>query len=127
MKYIYPYYNKYMSTNLSKKVIQQKDSFSEEKKKKINWEGLKSVTSMYDFSEHFSARIYGFSSAQEYYKEGSSVNFLRNIRIPTCCVNSIDDPLVPKVLIPFNEFESNENLLLITTKTGGIIFIFNFK
>jgi predicted alpha/beta-fold hydrolase len=77
------------------------------------------VESIVDFSENFSSKIYGFGNAFEYYKAGSCRYALADIEVPVVFVNALDDPLVPPQLIPFDEFNKNDKITLVTTDTGG--------
>ncbi len=44
---------------------------------------------------------------------------LKDVRIPLLCINSRDDPILHHSTIPFDEAKSNENIILLVTKTGG--------
>lgn len=60
----------------------------------------------------------GFGSADVYYSNCSSARYVRNIKIPTLCINAANDPISAVEGIPYQEFERNENLILALTPTG---------
>jgi len=79
----------------------------------------KNIFSVEDFDLHFTCKIHGFSNTQDYYRENSSINHLPHILIPTLILNSMDDPISPHELIPFNLPTNNENIIVVTTEKGG--------
>ena len=58
-------------------------------------EPLPRVRTIQDFDEYYTARIFGFGDAANYYRTQSSQNFLPHIRIPTLLIQAKDDPLIP--------------------------------
>jgi len=78
-------------------------------------------TSVWDFDDQITARLYGFHDAQDYYTHASSAPILHQIRVPTLLVYAEDDPMVPYG--PYQNqlalFEKSEDLHLIVMKHGG--------
>lgn len=72
-----------------------------------------------DFDSAFTAPMYGFATAFQYYRAASSVNRLLKIRTPTLAINSTDDPVVGVHSIPTYEAETNPYIMLIKTDLGG--------
>ncbi|HEY9714479.1 MAG TPA: alpha/beta fold hydrolase [Chroococcales cyanobacterium] len=56
---------------------------------------LKHVRGLRSFDELFTAPDAGFTGADHYYHESSSIKVLENIRVPTLIVAAQDDPIVP--------------------------------
>lgn len=71
------------------------------------------------FDEHFTAPIHGFKSAIEYWKLNSSINFLKNISIPTLMVNALDDSFLSKECYPYKIAKESDYLFLETPEHGG--------
>jgi len=44
---------------------------------------------------------------------------LKDITVPTLFLNTLDDPIVTKAVIAYEEFKPNKNIVLATTKHGG--------
>ncbi len=108
------YENKFLGTLLDKikqKVIQFPEA--------INSSDIIRVKTLWDFDEYFTAPIHGFKNAVDYYDRSNSLQFLKNIRIPSLIVNALDDTFLPNSSYPYKEANQNENLFLMTPKYGG--------
>lgn len=64
-------------------------------------DGLSKTWTVYDFDDRFTAKHFGFGSADNYYRTQSALRFLDAITVPTLVVQAKNDPL-----IPFDVFES---------------------
>jgi len=80
---------------------------------------LDRVRTIYDFDDLFTARSFGFGTADNYYATQSSNQFLPDIRIPAMVVQAKDDPLIPFSVYSHAAFERNSFLRLIATDQGG--------
>ena len=80
---------------------------------------LNQVSSVYDFDEQVTRRVWGYASVDAYYDDASSARYLGFIDTPLVAINALDDPLIPAAAIPFDQFSSNPHLLLVTTPCGG--------
>jgi len=83
-------------TSLRKKIIQKEKEFPG----KIPIDKLKSVTTLADFDDYFTGPLHGFSDAEEYYKESSSLFFLEGIKVPTLILNAQNDPFLSPACFP---------------------------
>ncbi len=81
--------------------------------------GLNSVKSIWEFDDRFTARLFGFESAANYYATQSAAAYLEAIRVPTLVICAKDDPLVPFEMYGHPAFSSNSALTLLATKYGG--------
>ena len=80
------------------------------------------------FDEIFSAKIHGYRTATEYYRQISAVKNLTEIDIPVLCINSKDDPITPFQAIAYDDIKLNPNIFLIITEKGSHMgFISNEK
>ena len=82
-------------------------------------EHLPKVKTIYDFDDYYTARIFGFGRAANYYATQSSNQFLERIRVPALVVHAKDDPLVPTAIYNHPAFRENPWLRLLETEHGG--------
>jgi len=80
---------------------------------------LAQVHSIYDFDDLYTAKIFSFGSADNYYRTQSSNQFLEHIRIPTLLVQAKDDPMVPFAMYAHPALVRNPCLRLIAVENGG--------
>lgn len=80
---------------------------------------LAKVHSIYDFDDVFTARSFGFGSADNYYATQSCQHFLEGIRVPTLMVQAKDDPLIPFEIFDLPVFQQNPNIRLLAQDHGG--------
>ena len=84
-----------------------------------NAAGLKNAKTIWEFDDHFTAPLFGFGTAANYYATQSSMRYLKSIRVPTLVVSAKDDPLVPFQIYNHPEFRSNPALTLLAPEHGG--------
>jgi predicted alpha/beta-fold hydrolase len=82
-------------------------------------EHLPKVRTIYDFDDFYTARIFGFGNADNYYRTQSSNQFLENIRIPTLLVQAKDDPMIPFAMYGHPAIAGNPFLRLAAVEHGG--------
>lgn len=70
-----------------------------------------------EFDEMFTAPVCGFVTADNYYRQCSSGQFVGAIRVPTLILAAADDPLVPGV--SFERIEPSAAVKLQVTRHGG--------
>ncbi|KAI9018845.1 Alpha/Beta hydrolase protein [Hyaloraphidium curvatum] len=80
--------------------------------------------SILEFDDRFTAPLFGFASAAEYYRYASSANFVHTISIPTVFVHALDDPVAPMSSLPILEITKNPYLSLVWTQHGGHLGFF---
>lgn len=79
---------------------------------------MKTMKTMPDFDEYYTAKLFGFSDAFDYYRKTSPINVINEIRIPFVAFNSFDDPCVSNRL-PIRQVKSNPYIVQVTTDLGG--------
>ena len=79
---------------------------------------LNSIKTLREFDERITAPIHGFISADHYYSESSCIQFLKNIRVPTLIMNSLDDPFLDNNTFP-NQEEVSDMIELEYHQKGG--------
>jgi len=72
-----------------------------------------------DFDEFSTRRYFGYPSVDDYYRDASCSRFIPHVKIPLLCLSALDDPIVPKECIPFEECKKNKNIILVVTRGGG--------
>jgi uncharacterized protein len=81
--------------------------------------GLASVKTIWEFDDRFTAPLFGFGSAEHYYRTQSAQRFLDAIRVPTLVIAAKDDPLVPFKMYEHAAFQDNPALTLLPVEHGG--------
>jgi hypothetical protein len=82
-------------------------------------EHLPKIQTIADFDDHYTARLFGFGTAANYFRTQSSNQFLEHIRVPTLLIQAKDDPLIPFSTYNHPAFAKNPNLTLVTPDHGG--------
>jgi predicted alpha/beta-fold hydrolase len=72
-----------------------------------------------EFDAIVTARVFGFASAEDYWRRSSSGPFLAGVRRPLLALSSLDDPIVPAATIPVAAARANPLVTLETTEAGG--------
>ena len=80
---------------------------------------LDQVHSIWAFDDQYTAPLFGFGTAANYYATQSAVRFLEYIQVPTLLIAAQDDPLVPFDMYRNEVFQQNKALTLLTPKYGG--------
>lgn len=81
--------------------------------------GLDEVKTIWEFDDRFTAPLFGFGTAENYYRTQSAARFLHGIRIPALVIAAKDDPLVPFEMYEHPIFQTNFALRLIAPEHGG--------
>ena len=71
-----------------------------------------------DFDDFYTAKIFGFKSADGYYRSVSSVNEMSNINVPLLCISAKDDQICFEESIPYDDIKLNPNIALLHTSHG---------
>lgn len=58
------------------------------------------INTVWEFDERVTAPLHGFSDAEDYYGQCSSIGFLGAIETPTLLIQSSDDPMIPPAALP---------------------------
>ena len=88
------------------------------KKNQIDVDYLLKTNDIKDFDNLYSAKIFGFNGAEDYYVNASCVTEMKNINVPLLCFNAKDDQISFKESIPFENIKQNKNIGLIFTSHG---------
>jgi predicted alpha/beta-fold hydrolase len=80
---------------------------------------LAAIKSIWEFDDAFTAPLFGFGTAANYYATQSAKQFCPAIRIPTLIVAAQDDPLVPFELFNHSEIRANPSIDVLMPRYGG--------
>lgn len=58
------------------------------------------ISNVWEFDERVTAPLHGFSGAEDYYGQCSSIGFLSSIETRTLLIQSSDDPMIPPAALP---------------------------
>ena len=90
---------------------------------KIAKSDVGNLKTFWEFDEAYTAPVHGFASAQDYYTQCSSKQFLKTIQTPTLIIHSSDDPFMTTEILPTKEELSDKITLEISTHGGHVGFI----
>ncbi|HEY7337039.1 MAG TPA: alpha/beta fold hydrolase [Bryobacteraceae bacterium] len=82
-------------------------------------EHLPKIRTITDFDNYYTAKLFGFGTAANYFRTQSSNGFLDCIRIRTLVVQAKDDPLIPFQVFNHPAFSRNPHLTLTAVEHGG--------
>jgi len=86
----------------------------------------RSVKTLKDFDDTFTAPLNGFSDAHDYWRQCSCARFIAGTAVPTLIINAKDDPILGRECFPFEQARSNGNLFLEVPERGGHVGFITF-
>lgn len=81
--------------------------------------GFEKLKSFFDFDNRYTAPLFGYASALDYYAANSSKQFLQYIAVPTLLVTALDDPFLDEGCFPTKLAKEHRYLYLETPRQGG--------
>ncbi|XP_070571444.1 protein ABHD15-like [Ptychodera flava] len=75
--------------------------------------------SIAEFEQSVYCKLYGYEDMDTYWEKNDPMREVDEIAVPILCINSMDDPICSKELIPFDLFTMLPNFMLVTTERGG--------
>ncbi len=86
------------------------------------------VRTLKTYDDCFTAPLFGFKDAADYYEKSSSRQFLHAIKIPVLILTAQDDPFFTPASLPFQECRIHKNVFLETPLHGGHVgFILDYS
>jgi predicted alpha/beta-fold hydrolase len=76
------------------------------------------------FYENYILKSFDFNNKEEYNKISSASTYISNVKVPTLCIFSEDDPIIPLYSLEGSNYEKNENVIVAVTKSGGHVGFF---
>ena len=109
----YIYLNRFLVS--LKEKAKQRIAFSDQ----IDIPKIMAAKNFYEFDNHFTAPVFGFKDAEDYWSQSSSKQYLENITIPSLLINSKDDSFLSDTCYPYKKAEKNSNLFFLAPDYGG--------
>ncbi|ORX62721.1 AB-hydrolase YheT [Hesseltinella vesiculosa] len=117
-------YSSAMATNL--KNLYQRHEALLSKNPKIDNEQILLASTLREFDDACTRRMFDYPSVDAYYEDASSDQRIGNVRIPLLCLNALDDPIAHHSALPFRQVKENPNVVLALTSQGGHIGWFEY-
>jgi len=111
-----PFYVARFLSSLKKKVQRMKSEFPDAP---VDLDAALRAKTFRAFDDAATAPLHGFRDAEDYYTSSSSIHFLGRIRVPTLCVNAVDDPFLPPPVLERAKSVASPSVELVTTERGG--------
>lgn len=86
---------------------------------RVDLDLLERVNDFYTFDDRFTAPMFGFASAEDYYRRSSSLPLLERITLPVLVLSAQDDPFLPEACYPFELAQESPTLHLDAPLYGG--------
>ncbi len=86
---------------------------------RIDDKGFHRIRTFKAFDDRYTAKDFGYTCAEEYWRANGSGRFLSGITVPTLLVNALDDPFLSPECYPFAQAEANPHFYLETPSHGG--------
>ncbi|KAE8880127.1 hypothetical protein PF005_g16393 [Phytophthora fragariae] len=77
------------------------------------------ATSIREFDRHVYMKMHGYADLESYWQVNNPMRDVANLSMPLLCINALDDPVCTKETIPYHEFRSKPNAMLLTTGEGS--------
>jgi len=77
------------------------------------------VRTIKEFDDRYTAPAHGFADADDYYRRGSSLPVIDQIRIPTLIIHAHDDPFIPFAPLLSDPVRDNPHIMLLAPEQGG--------
>ncbi len=109
------FYSWYFFKSLKAKIAAKAAQFPD----RLDVSNLFEIKDWYTFDTNYSAPLNGLSSAEEFYYEASSKNFMAGTTIPTLVVNAVNDPMLDEKSSPKHLAKNHPHLSIEVSRTGG--------
>ena len=116
-------YQKHLMKSLRKKLTQKYQIHDMESHIGIDIEEVQDLKTFWEFDDIYTAKVNGFSSAQEYYEASSAIGHLRDITTPTLIIQALDDPFMTPDILPTKEEISPFVVLEVYPHGGHVGFV----
>ncbi|MDO1500900.1 alpha/beta fold hydrolase [Winogradskyella maritima] len=86
---------------------------------KLSIKDFNSIKTLRQFDDVYTSKAHGFKDSFDYYEQCSSLQFLKNIKVPSLIINATNDSFLSESCFPIKEAENNPKLYLEMPKHGG--------
>ncbi|CAD8185691.1 unnamed protein product [Paramecium pentaurelia] len=117
--YLYIYYlTKHFKWLLNKHLDVMNACFDEHN---IDIKKVFDAKTIYEFDHYFTRHLQKYESVEQMYRANSSIQYIKDITVPTLFVNTKNDPLIPWKFAPIQLHRHMPNLIFALTQKGGHI------
>lgn len=85
----------------------------------LNHDGYEKIKNFEQFDDRYTAKMFGFKNAHDFYRKAGAKPFLKTIKIPTLIVQAKNDPFLSPECLDLGDAENNPNLRLQLLEFGG--------
>ncbi|MCW8879730.1 MAG: hydrolase [Kangiellaceae bacterium] len=114
-------YSRHLLKTLKQKTLYKKSQFDGQMS--LDYGEVEGINNFWEFDEKVTAKLNGFNSAEDYYHQVSSRQFLSMIRTPTLVIHAKDDPFMNEKVIPAENELSSSIQFELSDKGGHVGFI----
>lgn len=79
----------------------------------------KKIFKLREYDDIVTAPMFGYANVVDYYTNCNTVPLLKEIKTKSLFISAMDDPFFGPDIIPYDEFEKNENIYIMATRGGG--------
>ena len=100
---------------LKDKIKQKAKQFPDQ----VSLEPLSKIKNLYDFDDVYTAPLFGYQDAEDYYAHNQSIQWLHLIDQPALIINALNDPFLGPLSYPKSIVETLKNVDMIIPDFGG--------
>ena len=109
------FYKKRFIRKIVKKIKLKAQQFPDQ----FDLEGIDKIDNFYELDTRYTAPLYGFKDAEDFYEKVSCHQFLPMIKVPTLVVNAQNDPLLSAACYPTDFLKNHPFVYFEMPKRGG--------
>ncbi|EGR30500.1 hypothetical protein IMG5_130510 [Ichthyophthirius multifiliis] len=109
----------YLVSSRKKVLMLHKERFFDKNQKLFDYQKIDCSKNCIEFDNQFIVKAQGYKTADQYYRNISSIHAIDKIKIPVLFLQSKDDPILNYRTIPYDEVMHTHNLIMVVTNTGG--------
>ncbi len=85
----------------------------------VSYEGYKQIKNFEQFDSRYTAPMFGFKNAHDFYQKAAAKPFLKSIKVHTLVIQAINDPFLSPECLDLGDAENNPNVHLQLLRFGG--------
>ncbi|HEY9032206.1 MAG TPA: hydrolase [Kangiella sp.] len=116
-------YKHYLLTALKRKIAAKFEPDQLLKKLNLTLKDLMLIGSFREFDDRVSSKLNEFEDAEDYYRQASSINYLKTITKPALILHAQDDPFMSPDIIPSDEQLADCLELRVSSHGGHVGFV----
>jgi predicted alpha/beta-fold hydrolase len=97
----------------------QKKFFADGNEFGVDLKDMKNIHTLRDLDSAITAKVFGYRSCDDYYRDSSTANRMHEICVPTLLISALDDPVCDRDAIPYEEVKQSDHVILMVTPSGG--------